>query len=95
MSWQLADRRYTRGMTTIPRILSTLALLSLLAACGNKGALIKPSQIPDQTPSGQSMPVPPETNPVDPAPQDQATTPATDEAEPVPVSADDGDDGNG
>ena len=80
-------------MTSIPRILSALALLSLLAACGNKGALIKPSQIPDQMPSGQSMPVPPGTNPVDPAPQDQATTPATDEAEPVP--ADDGDDGNG
>lgn len=62
-------------MKTITRTLIAVALLAALVACGNKGALIKPSQVPPPTPAAESMPVPPDTNPVDTAPE----TPAADD----------------
>jgi predicted small lipoprotein YifL len=77
-------------MNTPTRIAIAAALLVLLAACGNKGPLVKPSQVPPAEPV--SMPVSPDTTPVDPAPaEDSAPAPAAEPAtaEPVPEAAPD------
>jgi predicted small lipoprotein YifL len=70
------------------RIAIAAALLVLLAACGNKGPLVKPSQAAPAEPV--SMPVSPDTTPVDPAPAEDGTpAPAAEPAatEPVPEAA--------
>jgi predicted small lipoprotein YifL len=77
-------------MNTPMRIAIAAALLVLLAACGNKGPLVKPSQVPPAEPV--SMPASPDTTPVDPAPaEDSAPAPAAEPAtaEPVPEAAPD------
>ena len=53
-------------MNTPTRIAIAAALLALLAACGNKGPLLRPSQVP---PAGtEVIPASPDDMPVDPAP---------------------------
>jgi predicted small lipoprotein YifL len=80
-------------MNTPTRIAIAAALLVLLAACGNKGPLLKPSQVP---PAGTGViPASPDDMPVDPAPAENSTPapaaePAATEpaAEPAPATDD-------
>ncbi len=89
-SWA-GKRRYTRPMNDITRTLIAAVLLATLAACGNKGPLIKPSQIPaTQTPE---EPAPQDATPV--APVAAPAAPVSDETLSPPPSEDDGDPGNG
>jgi predicted small lipoprotein YifL len=77
-------------MNTPMRIAIAAALLVLLAACGNKGPLVKPSQVPPAEPV--SMPASPGDMPVDPAPAEDTTpAPAAEPAatEPAPEAAPD------
>lgn len=43
-------------MKSICRLLLPVLLLSLLAACGNKGPLVRPDTRPDQTPEPVVLP---------------------------------------
>ncbi len=80
------ERGYTRPMNPITRTLIAAALLATLAACGNKGPLVKPSQIPEtQTPEEAA---PQDATPVEPVAEPAAPV-SSDEALPPP--ADDGD----
>lgn len=79
-------------MNTITRTLIAAALLATLAACGNKGPLVRPSQIPEsQTPE---EPAPQDATPVIPIAEPAAPV-SQDETLPPPPSDDDDDAGNG
>ncbi len=79
-------------MNTITRTLIAAALLATLAACGNKGPLLKPSQIPEaQTPE---EPAPQDATPVSPVAEPAAPV-SQDETLPLPPPDDDDDSGNG
>jgi len=98
------SRRYTRGMNDMPaktmfRCFIAAALLATLAACGNKGPLVKaPRAVPVEaqaTPADAQSP--PAGDPTEVAPPDEVPAPpATDPASTPPdvPSADDGG-GNG
>ena len=91
------SRRYTRRMDkTMLRYLVAAALLATLAACGNKGPLVKASQaVPVEA---QAAPAdarsPPAGDPTEVAPPEEVPPPAT---EPVstPPDVPPADDGGG
>lgn len=79
-------------MNTITRTLIAAALLATLGACGNKGPLVRPSQIPEtQTPE---EPGPQDATPVTPIAEPAAPV-SSDEALPLPPTDVDGNSGNG
>jgi predicted small lipoprotein YifL len=80
---------------TSARLLLAAALLAMLAACGNKGPLVKPSQAQPPAPEAAPVPAPDPTDsaPAQEIPQPPAADPAS--ATPTPPPADDdGGDGN-
>jgi len=80
-------------MKTILRAASSsIALALVLAACGNKGPLVKPSQVPPPEPV--AMPaeaLPADATPTDATPVDQAAP--VEEDAPAAAPATDGSDG--
>ena len=67
-------------MNTLARYLLAAALLATLAACGNKGPLVRPSAVKTHKP----VAAPSTTEPTDSAPVEEAApTPA---ADPAPVT---------
>lgn len=64
--------------------IASIALSLALCACGNKGALVRPAQVPGENPTDQSMPSPPAAEP------DNATVP-----EALPETPPIDEDGNG
>jgi predicted small lipoprotein YifL len=71
--------RYTRAMIAITRIATAAVLLACLAACGNKGPLVHPSQpqaegVPAPATS-VAVPMPPATDPTDVLPPADSTPP--------------------
>jgi len=55
-------------------VLLLMTLASALAACGNKGNLVKPTPKPDQQPAMQSTPTAPDSTP---KPAESGTTPSS------------------
>ncbi len=89
--------RYTRPMTAITRIVTAAALLACLAACGNKGPLVHPSQpqaeaVPAPATS-TAVPMPPATDTLPPA--DSTPPPSADPAGAVPPASPPAGGGNG
>jgi predicted small lipoprotein YifL len=95
------SRRYTRGMNDMPatpvfRCFIAAALLASLAACGNKGPLVKASQAAPA--DAQAAPAdaqsPPAGDPTEVTPPDEVPPPVT---EPVSTPSDvpPADDGGG
>ena len=88
-------------MNKIAAVLATLALSLLLAACGNKGPLVRPSNLPpaDTAPGSTppaALPAPDPTAPLPPPAADPAAATAPDavpatETKPAPPPVDDGD----
>ncbi|HVR80928.1 MAG TPA: lipoprotein [Luteimonas sp.] len=77
-------------MTTPIRYLIAAALLATLAACGNKGPLVKASQVPPAD-AAAAAPVdnasPPPSDPTDAtAPEEIAPPPVTDPASATPAA---------
>ena len=95
------SRRYTRGMNDMPaktmfRCFIAAALLAMLAACGNKGPLVKASQaVPvDAEAAPADAQSPPAGDPTEVAPPDEVPPPVT---EPIstPPDVPPADDGGG
>jgi len=95
------SRRYTRGMNDMPaktmfRCFIAAALLATLAACGNKGPLVKASQaVPvDAQAAPADAQSPPAGDPTEVTPPDEVPPPVT---EPIstPPDVPPADDGGG
>jgi len=95
------SRRYTRGMNDMPaktmfRCFIAAALLATLAACGNKGPLVKASQaVPvDAEAAPADAQSPPAGDPTEVTPPDEVPPPVT---EPIstPPDVPPADDGGG
>jgi len=92
------SRRYTRRMDkTMLRYLVSAALLATLAACGNKGPLVKaPRAVPVEaqaTPADAQSP--PAGDPTEVAPPDEVPPPVTQPVTPPEVPPADDGGGNG
>ena len=95
------SRRYTRGMNDMPaktmfRCFIAAALLATLAACGNKGPLVKASQAApvDAEAAPANAQSPPAGDPTEVTPPDEVPPPVT---EPIstPPDVPPADDGGG
>ena len=88
------SRGYTRAMKTF-RYLIAAALLATLAACGNKGPLVKASQAAaDAAVAPADTASPPATEPTEVAPPEEVPAPpATDPASTTPPDVPPADDG--
>jgi predicted small lipoprotein YifL len=90
--------RYTRPMIAITRLVTAAALLASLAACGNKGPLVHPSQpqaeaVPAPATS-TATPMPPAIDPTDTLPPaDSTPPPAADPGGAVPPASPPGSNG--
>ncbi len=93
------SRRYTHRMNNMPaktmfRYFIAAALLAMLAACGNKGPLVKASQaVPvDVQAAPADAQSPPAGDPIEAAPPDEVPPPVTEPVSTPPdvPSADDG-----
>ena len=92
------SRRYTRGMNkTMLRYLIAAALLATLAACGNKGALVKASQAApvDAQAAPADAQSPPAADPTEVAPPDEIPPPPVTEPTSTPPDVPPADDGGG
>ena len=92
------SRRYTRAMDkTMLRYLIAAALLATLAACGNKGPLVKASQaVPvDAEAAPADAQSPPAGEPTEVAPPDEIPPPPVTEPVSTPSEAPPADDGGG
>jgi predicted small lipoprotein YifL len=87
-------------MTAITRIAAAAALLACLAACGNKGPLVHPSQSQTQAvpapATSTATPMPPASDPTDTLPPaDSTPPPGADPAGAVPPAPPPAGGGNG
>jgi predicted small lipoprotein YifL len=92
------SRRYTRNMDkTLLRYLIAAALLATLAACGNKGPLVKASQaVPaDVEAAPADVQSPPAGDPTEVAPPDEVPPPPVTEPISMPPDVPSADDGGG
>lgn len=92
------SRRYTRAMDkTMLRYLIAAALLATLAACGNKGPLVKASQaVPaDAQAAPADAQSPPAGDPTEVAPPDEIPPPPVTEPTSTPPDVPPADDGGG
>ena len=92
------SRRYTRGMDkTMLRYLIATALLATLAACGNKGPLVKASQAApvDAQAAPADAQSPPAGDPTEVTPPDEVPPPPVTEPVSTPPDVPSADDGGG
>ena len=96
------SRRYTRGMNQMPaktmfRCFIAVALLATLAACGNKGQLVKASQAEpvDAEAAPADAQSPPAGDPTEVAPPDEIPPPPVTEPISTPPDVPPADDGGG
>ena len=91
------SRRYTRAMDkTMLRYLIAAALLATLAACGNKGPLVKASAVPaDAQAAPADAQSPPAGDPTEVAPPDEIPPPPVTEPSSTPPDVPPANDGGG